>query len=147
MIDRFKDKYSFLSNFYPAETMYDGVLYPTSEHAYIAAKTLSPTLRAHITTLTTPGADRHYGRRLDLRPDWEDVKLGIMHQIVRDKFIRNPELREKLLATGDDLLIEGNTWGDTFWGCVGGEGENHLGKILMKVRWELGHTGPKREGG
>lgn len=141
MIERFKGEYAFLSNFEPAETMYDGVLYPSSEHAFVAAKTLSPTLRAYIATIATPGAARRYGRKLDLRPDWEDVKVDIMHQIVRDKFIRNPELRKKLLATRGEPIAEGNTWGDVFWGVYHGaveiSGKNHLGYILMKVRKEL----------
>ena len=63
-----------------------------------------------------------------------------MEEIVRAKFGQNPVLADKLLATGDTLLIEGNTWGDKFWGVDTrvGQGENHLGKILMKVRAENG---------
>jgi predicted NAD-dependent protein-ADP-ribosyltransferase YbiA (DUF1768 family) len=59
---------------------------------------------------------------------------------VKDKFSRNPELRVKLLNTGDLQLVEGNYWGDTFWGVCNGKGENHLGKILMRVRKELADT-------
>ena len=79
------------------------------------------------------------GRLVPLRPDWEAVKVGIMEEIVRAKFIQHPELAARLLATGDKVLVEGNHWGDTFWGVDTrtGQGHNHLGRILMKVREEL----------
>jgi ribA/ribD-fused uncharacterized protein len=143
MITEFRGEYHFLSNFHPATTMYDGVYYVTSEHAFAAAKTLNLTVREHISEIAMPGNAKKFGRTLKLRPDWETVKIGIMKTIVRDKFIRNPDLREKLLATEDAILVEGNTWGDDFWGMIknaDGEyvGDNYLGKILMQVRGELG---------
>ena len=60
-----------------------------------------------------------------------------MYDICYAKFTQNEELKSRLLATGTHLLEEGNTWGDKIWGTVDGEGENHLGKILMRVRKEL----------
>ena len=72
-----------------------------------------------------------------MRSDWEEVKDKVMYEIVLAKFTQNPDLKEKLLATGDESLEEGNTWGDTIWGTVDGVGENRLGKILMRVRDEL----------
>lgn len=139
MITQFRGEYNFLSNFCPALTMYDGHLYSTSEHAFVAAKTLDLDIRARVSEIPTSGRAKKFGRSLALRPDWELVKISIMHQIVRDKFIRNPGLREKLLATGEHELIEGNGWGDDFWGVdmKSRRGANHLGKILMLVREEL----------
>lgn len=72
-----------------------------------------------------------------MRPDWEEVKYDVMYEIVKAKFIQNPDLKEKLLSTGDEYLVEGNHWGDRTWGQVNGVGKNWLGKILMKVREEL----------
>ena len=72
-----------------------------------------------------------------LRGDWEEVKDNIMYEICKAKFTQNEDLKEKLLATGNDILEEGNTWGDRVWGTVNGVGENRLGKILMRVREEL----------
>lgn len=72
-----------------------------------------------------------------IRPDWENVKLRVMYDIVKAKFLQNEKLQAKLLATRDRMLIEGNDWGDTFWGMVDGEGANNLGKILMRVREEI----------
>ena len=73
-----------------------------------------------------------------LRPAWDDIKLNVMRDLVWRKFSEDPELRAKLLATGDAELVEGNAWGDTFWGVdQSGKGENHLGKILMETRTRL----------
>lgn len=84
-----------------------------------------------------PSEAKAAGRKIDLRSDWEEVKSQIMYEIVQAKFNQNPDLKEKLLATGDEHLEEGNTWGDTTWGTVNGIGENRLARILMKVRKEL----------
>ena len=136
MIDSFKGENRFLSNFWPAEVELDGMLFPTVEHAYVAAKTLDPEKRAEIRLVNTPGQVKRLGRTLDLRADWDEVKLGIMEGLVRQKF-QHPELAALLLATGDQELVEGNTWDDTFWGVCFDVGCNHLGLILMKVRDEL----------
>lgn len=135
-ISEFQGEYRFLSNFYPAEVELDGVTYPTVEHAFQAAKVFSPELRENIRNAPRPGLAKRMGRKHPLRADWEQVKLSIMEQLVRQKFSKEP-LRSRLLATGSAELIEGNYWNDTFWGVCRGKGENHLGRMLMKVREEL----------
>ena len=72
-----------------------------------------------------------------MRSDWEDVKFDVMYDIVKAKFTQNEDLKRKLLDTEGYYLEEGNNWGDKIWGVVNGVGENHLGKILMRVRNEL----------
>lgn len=138
-IDRFRDEYDFLSNFYPVQIEYGGLIYQNAEAAFQAQKCLTDEEKAAFCGLPANKAKR-LGRQVQLRSDWETVKEGIMEEIVRAKFGQNPVLADKLLATGDTLLIEGNTWGDKFWGVDTrvGQGENHLGKILMKVRAENG---------
>ena len=136
VIDSFFSKYRFLNNFEPCTVVYDGMTYSCSEAAYQAAKTTDVSLRIAFTTMNGSKA-KYAGQKLTLRPDWNDIKVNVMYEIVKDKFFRNPELRVKLLNTGDLQLIEGNYWGDTFWGVCNGKGENHLGKILMRVRKEL----------
>ena len=69
-----------------------------------------------------------------MRPDWNDIRVDIMRNIVNAKFTQNPDLMNKLLETNDAELLEGNWWKDTFWGICNGEGENNLGKILMEIR-------------
>lgn len=139
VIDSFFGKYRFLSNFEPCTVVYDGMTYSCSEAAYQAAKTTDVSLRIAFTTMNGSKA-KYAGQKLTLRPDWNDIKVNVMYEIVKDKFSRNPELRVKLLNTGDLQLVEGNYWGDTFWGVFNGKGENHLGKILMQVRKELADT-------
>lgn len=135
VIDKFDGTaFGFLSNFYPAEVEYEGMMYPTSEHAYQAAKTLDIYQRHNVAMQKTPALAKRYGKAVSMRPDWDDVKLDVMEDILYDKFCRHPKLTEMLLATEDAELVEGNTWGDKFWGVCDGEGENHLGKLLMSVR-------------
>ena len=99
-------------------------------------KTKDESLRKDFANLT-PNESKKLGRKVKLREDWEDVKVDIMYEIVKQKFIQNPDLKDKLIATGNAYLEEGNTWGDKVWGTVNGEGFNHLGFILMKIREEL----------
>ena len=136
-IDKFVGEYRFLSNFWPA-TVTDGVIiYPTVEHAYQAIKTLNLTERRKISQLPKPGMAKRYGKTVALREDWENLKIMFMASLLYQKFSSHPELTKKLIATGDVELNEGNHWGDTFWGKYNGNGENHLGKMLMDVRKSL----------
>ena len=141
MITSFSGKYAFLSNFYPAPIKdfdYD-ITYPTVEHFFQATKTLNKPWRDLIAAAPTAGQAKRLGRQVPLRSDWEDIKVDIMCMGVRQKF-SDPELCKMLLETGNETLIEGNTWHDKFWGacqcpiCSGGA--NMLGKILMRVREE-----------
>lgn len=140
MIKGFNGQYKFLSNFYPSEIEFEGIKYPTAEHAYQAAKTEEPLLREWIAEQSTPGNAKKQGRLFLLRTDWDEVKIPIMQSILRKKFGSHSDLALKLLKTGEKVLIETNYWHDNFWGdCVCGrhntrEGENHLGKLLMEQR-------------
>ena len=137
-INKFTGKYRFLSNFYISEIKYEDQLFPSSEHAYQAAKTTDKALREILTDAgVSAGQAKRVGRQFKLRDGWDDIKADIMKDIVRLKFFRNSGLALKLIDTGDATLIEGNTWGDVFFGVCDGVGENHLGKILMHVRKEL----------
>jgi len=140
MINSFQGQYRFLSNFYWADTEYDGVVYPTSEHAYQAAKTLDASERKMIFNAHTPGQAKRAGRKVTLRSDWEEVKVGVMLKILRSKF-SDPSLARRLVETESQSLVEGNHWHDNFWGvcscpkCHGGK--NMLGKLLTLVRKEI----------
>ncbi|MBO7210495.1 MAG: NADAR family protein [Methanobrevibacter sp.] len=136
MIDRFSGYYEFLSNFYPSEVEYKGIKFPTVEHAFQAAKCKTKEEMQKFTEYDTPGKAKRAGRKVDLRNDWEDVKLNIMDELLKQKF-SNPAMAEKLLETKNEFLVEGNNWNDTFWGVCDRKGENHLGVILMKLRSEL----------
>jgi len=139
-IAAFTDNARFLSNFYPSPIEYDEITYPTLEHAYQAAKCRDEhkNVKVYIARLRTPAMAKRRGREIEMRPDWDHIKLGVMEELVRIKFSTEP-LRGMLKATAGHDLIEGNTWGDTFWGVCRGKGHNHLGKILMKIRDEINH--------
>ena len=137
MIDSFRGKNYFLSNFYNADVKWEGITYHNNEAAFQSAKVLDMNIRREFGNITNPSEAKRKGRKVKLREDWESVKLDIMYQIVKCKFIQNEKLKLKLLETNDEELVEGNNWHDTFWGCHNGYGQNNLGKILMKVRDEL----------
>lgn len=134
MIDKFRGEYYFLSNFYNADVTYDGITFKNNEAAFQSMKVLKN--REQFANLNPSDAKR-LGRRVKLREDWEDVKTQMMYEICLAKFTQNADLRDKLIATGNKMLVEGNTWGDKVWGCVNGVGENRLGKILMQIREDL----------
>lgn len=137
-INSFQGEYRFLSNFYPAWVTYEGEEYPSTEHAYQAAKTTDTGMRAWIKNAKTPGDAKRCGREVDVRDDWETIKPIVMLDLLLQKF-NHPHLKKKLLATGDANLVEGNRWHDNYWGkcncgrCRAG-GLNMLGRLLMKVR-------------
>ena len=137
VIDSFENEFAFLSNFYSCIIVYEGIYYPTVEHAFQAAKTLDFEQRKTIAAAPTPGQAKRLGRKVDLRSDWEEIKDGVMEELVRRKFNSSFILKTMLLATGDRELIEGNWWNDTYWGVCKGVGRNQLGKTLMKIREEL----------
>jgi len=131
---RFRGEYNFLSNFYPSPLIYKGKHFPTSEHAYQAAKAVTEEEFEMIRNADTPGHAKKLGQQIEVRDDWIKVKRHIMREILEEKF-SDPELREKLLDV-EGPITEENTWNDTYWGICNGKGSNHLGKILMRIRNE-----------
>lgn len=142
MINSFDGEFAFLSNFYDSPISDGRMIMPTVEHYFQAAKADSMYDYIAIATAATPGQAKRAGRKVVLRHDWEDVKMNVMREALRKKF-SDPELKAKLLATGDQHLEEGNTWHDNFWGvchcdrCQDVMAHNHLGKLLMELRTEL----------
>lgn len=152
-IVEFQGEYRFLSNFwfipirFTEEYEQDGLVYPTLEHAYQAAKTTSVNERRVIVNIAKPGDAKRAGRQLTMRRDWDSIKRQIMLDLLRYKFSDvtpyHLDLQNKLIATKDQELIEGNMWHDNYWGhcnctrCEGIEGHNWLGRLLMHVRFEI----------
>jgi len=141
-IFRFTDNYEFLSNFYECIIIYEGKEYKSVEHVYQAYKSLNESEREWIRTAPTATLAKSFGRKIKIRKDWDNVKYNLMLDFIRIKF-KNPELKELLLKTGNDKLIEGNYWHDNIWGdchcnkCKNIKGLNWLGEILMTVREEI----------
>jgi len=140
MINSFTGEHEFLSNFYTVTVPYDGINYPSSENAFQAQKAASDADKIKYTSCT-PSKAKYYGRREHIdKALWDSNKDEIMYEIVKSKFIHNSHLVVCLLNTGDEELIEGNTWHDNYWGdckcirCRSIKGQNKLGKILMRIR-------------
>ena len=137
----FGGDHRFLSNFWYADVQLDELRYASVEHAYQAAKTVLQIEREQFRDRITPGVAKRLGRGVTMRPDWDAVKLGVMQDLVRQKFAR-PDLADLLRKTGDAPILELNAWGDRYWGVIEGAdgrliGANHLGRILMDVRREI----------
>lgn len=133
----FKGDKNFLSNMYPCEIILNGISYASSENYYMSSKFVGTNdVLAEKLQQCTPQTSKRLANKhkLDIRPDWEDIKLQIMQTGLFAKFLQNTELATRLLATGNEHLEERNCWNDTFWGTCKGVGENNLGKLLMRVR-------------
>ncbi len=133
------DEHAYLSNFSPHGFELDGVYWPTVEHYFQAQKFAGHDHAEHIRRARTPKEAKRLGRSRahPLRPDWETVKDDVMHRAIQRKFETHADLRERLLATGDETLIE-NARHDYYWGCgADGSGLNRLGTILMEIRAAL----------
>lgn len=147
--------HGFLSNFYPSPICarhpfrdQRGV-YPTVEHMFQAWKATTAADHDYVADASTPGLAKSRGRHLrDVRRDWDTLRLQVMATALTAKFKPGSALAQQLLATGDSRLIEGNDWGDRFWGAEytlidanTGEwawvGYNHLGRLLMERREEI----------
>ncbi len=138
-ITRFAGEHDFLSNFHPSPlALATGDVVPTVEHAYQAYKTHVNSIEfERIVHASTPGEAKRLGRAVTLRPDWEAVKLDVMRWLLALKFMPGSALGARLLATGDRALVEGNSWGDVYWGVCDGIGRNWLGHLLVARRAEL----------
>ncbi|USV40974.1 NADAR family protein [Xanthomonas phage BUDD] len=138
VIDSFRGDHEFLSNFYREMMEYDGHVWATAEHAYQAAKcSKQEEYDLFLNPLLTAGQAKRLGRHISIWKNWDSIKFSTMQKIVEAKFEEDTPIATKLLATGDAILIEGNTWGDRYWGMCNGEGSNHLGQILMHRRDQL----------
>jgi ribA/ribD-fused uncharacterized protein len=155
----FFGEYRYLSNFHVCNVVVDGKLFPSSEHAFMYGKLTdkakeerfhrlekcvdSDPIPVDMTTwydeviLMSCKDVKAWGRTVDLRPDWNDIKIKVMEEALLSKFTLNEDIKQKLKDTGDLYLEETNWWKDTFWGVCDGVGENNLGKCLMRVRNDL----------
>ena len=136
---RVDEPYGCFSNFSRHPIVLDGLEWPTSEHYFQAQKFAGTPHAEEVRRATTAMAAAEMGRERHrpLRADWEEIKDDAMRTAVRAKFSQHADLRESLLGTGDEHLIE-HTANDRYWADGGdGSGRNMLGRILMEVRAEL----------
>jgi len=139
MISRFRDENKWLSNMTLVNITYEGIDYPSVEHAYVSAKSKdmvwkSKCANKHISSYKI----KKEGQQIVIRDDWDEIKLKVMEECLILKFQQEP-FKTLLKNTGNQIIQEGNDWGDIFWGVdlKTGKGENHLGKLIMKIRKKL----------
>lgn len=139
MVTEFKNEYSWLSNFAPVKITLEGLEFPSVEHAYMSAKSDSIEWKQFCSNPeNSAGLIKRKSREIELRSDWDNIKLKVMADCLTQKFNTEP-FKTKLLETKNEPLQEGNFWNDKFWGvCLKTNvGENHLGKLIMKIRSSL----------
>lgn len=138
-ISSFTVDYRWLSNFSPHGFYFHGVWFKTNEHFYQSMKTIDNEEKQEIISCDFPNCAKKLGQKCSIREDWNSIKLDIMRIGLRNKFNQNPIIKQYLIDTGDEELIEGNYWGDRYWGVCNGKGQNWLGKLLMELRTNFKH--------
>ena len=136
-IKGFNGEYSFMSNMHVLDIPIEfrGILYQSTENAYQAAKFVDVDILKYMETCSPKQSKNKANKNKNLIiPNWNNIKIDIMSEVVFKKFLVNLELRKMLLKTGDVYIEETNWWGDVFYGVCDGVGENNLGKILMRTR-------------
>ena len=152
-VERFRGEHHFLSSMFELEhgvvVVPEGIVVPTVEHAYQAGKFADQLGRNAVLLAPDGRSAKRTTRQLimsgqyEVRPEWDNIKLDVMRFYVTQKFARDPELAGLLVATGEEELSEGNTWGDRYWGVCppgSGRGQNNLGRLLMETRFLLQQT-------
>jgi len=130
----------WLSNMSLVDIELRGVVYASVEHAYQSEKSKDQAWKYFcFDSSNSPAVVKKKSKEIILREDWDEVKLKVMEYCLRKKFEQKPFLT-KLLLTGSENIQEGNYWGDIFWGvdlkAIPNYGENHLGRLIMKIRDE-----------
>lgn len=134
IIPEFSPPWECFSNFHPSVLIISGKIYPTVEHAYQASKALSEAEHEWVRTALDARTAKKRGRRVQLRPNFDNMRIPLMRLFVTMKFTMYTDYRQTLIGSGNAIIQEGNWWNDTFWGICRGVGENHLGLLLMEVR-------------
>ena len=128
------EPYGYLNNFRKAPMFIYNAWYKNVEAAYQSRKTNDPDIQEKIRLIARPSEVRDYGQTIKLIDNWDNIKYAIMAECVLAKFVQHKDLRERLLSTGDEYLIEDSPV-DSYWGCGSdGKGQNNLGRILMATR-------------
>lgn len=136
MIYFFREEYAWLSNYAECKIDIKGIIYDSVEHAYLSCKLPDDEWKILCTRNSPRVIKQELTKRL-IRPDWDDIKIDAMRYCLNEKFRQEP-FRTKLIETGNQNIVEGNYWGDTFWGVDLKQdpniGENNLGRLIMSIR-------------
>lgn len=135
MISSFDGDNEFLSNFWLCPIVMGDHVYPSTENAYQAAK--YPKAERQQFTTCSPAMAKKLGGRIARPKNWDTEKRSVMFKVLKRKFAKGSYNSVRLMNTGNQELVEGNDWGDTYWGVCEGEGKNYLGIMLMDIRRNL----------
>lgn len=141
MIHTFRDEHAWLSNMQLVDIKLKGRVFPSVEHAYCSEKNKDAEWKNVCANKNlSPKGVKLMSKEIKLRDDWENVKLLVMEHCLRLKFNQEP-FKSNLINTDNQNIVEGNYWNDLFWGVdiknTPNIGENHLGRLIMKIRSEL----------
>lgn len=130
----FRNEFACLSNMYPTPLKINGLCFSCAEAAFQSFKTTDPEIRKKFQFITGPEAKR-LGRKVELRPDWNEIRIAVMREVLKCKLKHYPSIYGVIAhaANTPGGVVEENTWNDTFWGVCNGRGENHLGKLLKEL--------------
>lgn len=143
MINRFENENEIYSNFYIRQIYLDNKWWKSTEHYYQAQKARNEEDEELIRNAKTPNEAKKLGRQIKCRKGWEKIKVDVMRKALRAKFTQHQDLKERLINTDDEILVEGNWWHDCYWGscycdhCISREKKNMLGILLMELRDQL----------
>lgn len=136
-IEEFRGEHAYLSNFYVHPLRVGKIRYHSVEQYFQSRKCARQDDWEAVMATSFPAQAKRVGRHVDLREDWEEVKLYVMRKALTCKFREDNPLGSRLIDTGHHVLVEGNTWGDEYWGVSDGVGKNWLGFLLMARRAEI----------
>lgn len=144
-ITKFEGQYACFSNYYMCNMVFEELPYRCSESCYQSLKYAKQKSRNIYRTMAPSTAHLRGQKIKPLRPKWDEVKDDLMYKVVFEKFYQNKNIQEILLSTGDEEIINENDYHDNYWGICSCEkcraenieGQNKLGKILMKVREDI----------
>lgn len=120
-----------------------GKVWMTSEHAYHSERFENEEMKQSILNMRSAHDAFTYAQinKHLSRGDWNDIKLGVMKEILHAKVAQHPYVKKKLLQSEDRILVE-DSWRDDFWGWgPNKDGQNMLGKLWMEVRDEVRKAG------
>jgi hypothetical protein len=135
----YENSYFVFHNFSAHAIKYNGVVYPTAEHAFHVSKFDDVKIKEEIKNAESPLKAFELGKKYKpfRKTNWDEIKVNVLYEIIKEKVKQHEEVRKALLVTGDEEIIEDNP-NDNFWGSgKDGKGQNNTGKILMKIRQEL----------
>lgn len=137
VVDGFIGRWEALSNYYPWKFRVNGLDYASSEHYFQSRKVESVDAARQIRNAETPDEAKHLANTFPRRPDWPDIRVGVMRKALAAKFVVGSYPSKVLIRSGNAVLLESNNWNDEEWGICEGKGANILGVLLVERRGVL----------